>query len=108
MKTLKSLAWSAFTSGGLRAIQYKRSDRSPTGASFAAHFKGHERAQRFAKRLKGQQVAVKRSPLGFVVTVPAPRPYSRMPQSADMLLPVRGGIRAFARLLLSTGLGGVM
>lgn len=108
--SVKSLAWSAFSCGSLRAIQYKRSDRSPSRASFAAHFTDHRRAQRFAQRVSGagQQVTVKKSPLGFVVTVPAPRPYSRMPASADRMLPVRGGIRGLARLLLSSGLGGVL
>lgn len=70
--TVKRLAWYAFQSGGLKAMQYKGSARSPTGASFTAHFSHHAGAQRFAKRVNrfGVQVTLKASPLGQAVSVP--------------------------------------
>ena len=107
--TVKRLAWYAFQSGGLKAMQYRASARSPTGASFTAHFSHYAGAQRFARRVNqfGVQVTLKASPLGQAVSVPAPRPYSRLPPSAGWLIPVRGGTRGLSRILASTGLSQV-
>ena len=101
------LAWLAFHTGSLVAIQYKSSQRSPSRASFAAYFSEYARALAYAKsaNVYGIRVAVKRSTVGgYAVTVPAPRPYSRLPRTAGQLINCRVQVDHFSAVLARSGL----
>jgi hypothetical protein len=106
--TVKTLAWRAFQCGNLRAIQYRISSKSPTGVTFAAHFTRHDSAAKYARRISTTfQIPVKitRSPLGHQVSVPAPRPHTRLPEMTNWMIHVTGGIMGLYETLFNTGLG---
>lgn len=106
--TVKNLTWRAFHCGGLKAIQYRSSQSSPSGAAFVAHFCYWQSARTFATRINHKAsvpVKVKASPLGFQVSVPAPRPYTQLPTIAGQLVSVRGGVLGLYQMLNTSGLG---
>lgn len=102
------VARSGFRAGSLVSVLLRPSSRSRSGAVLVCSFRSAPRAARFARRWAGRvgvSVACRRSPVGFSVSVPVSLRSSRWPSCAGLALWSRGGVRGFARLLRSSGLG---
>jgi hypothetical protein len=107
--SVRSLAFSAFRSGGLVSFVVRPSSRSFSGSVLVARFSGSGAARRFARswaRRLGVSVAVRS---GFSVSVPVAlaagrRPSSRSPFGLGRLVVVRGrGVVGFWLALRSAG-----
>ena len=108
MLATKSVVWSAFRAGSLRAVQLRPSVHARSGAVCVCSFRSATAAGQFARRWAlrlGLSVAVRRSAGLWAVSVPVRRSSSRWPVSVGRVLSVAGGIRAVARVLAFSGLG---
>ena len=103
--TVKKLAWMAFCSGGLSAICYEGNHKTG-GATFTADFETLDGATRFGRKINAYSVEpiFKIVPIGYSIEVPAPRPYTRLPEHAGMLIHITDA-ENLAYKLFSTGLG---
>ncbi len=99
----RSLAFSAFRSGGLRQVVIRPSTHARSGWVAVCSFSSPAVAARFARRHAARLgVAVAVRP-GCVVSVPCAPPPSRCPGLGFPLVAV-GGLRVFCRSLAVGGL----
>ena len=102
----RSAAFSAFRTGGLRAVCVRQSRRAFSGvvliASFASSARAGSFARRWAARL-GVSVVVRRSGRWWAVSVPVVAPVRLV--GAGLFAPVVGGLRGLLAVVSSWGLG---
>jgi hypothetical protein len=105
--SVRSLAFSAFRSGGLVSVLWRPSSRSLSGFVLVARFSRQAPARAFAcrwARRLGVSVVVGPPSSGFAVRVPAPGPGSSRCPSFGRLVVSSGGLRGFLRSLAGAGL----
>lgn len=105
----RSLCWSAWLCGGLRAVVFRSSRRSFSRFALVAFFSSPSAAGRFAARWAvrlGVSVPVRRSSCGlWSVAVPVAWRSSRVPVFCGSRVSCAGGLRAFSAALWVAGFG---
>lgn len=102
----RSVAFSAFRAGGLRAVAVRRSRHARSGVVLVASFAALPRAGRFAARWAGRvgrSVVVRRSGSLWAVSVPVSAPLVHV--GGGLFAPIVGGLRGLLAVVGSWGLG---
>ena len=102
----RSVAFSAFRAGGLRAVAVRRSRHAVSGVVLVASFRSLASAGGFARRWAarlGLSVAVRRSGRLWAVSVPVVAPLHLV--GGGLFAPVVGGLRGLLAVVSSWGLG---